>query len=49
MGVVLVVVEVRLRQLPVEVVARPDTGLDVAVGIAVWGLMNSFPAWLVVL
>ena len=33
-GVVLVVAEVPLRQLPVPVVALPDTGLGVAAGIA---------------
>ena len=33
MGVVQVVAEVLLWQLPVPVVALPDTGLDVAVGI----------------
>ena len=33
MGVALVVAEVLLRQLPVPVVALPDTGLGVAVGI----------------
>ena len=48
MGVVLVVVGVLLRQLPVPVVALPGTGLDVAVGIAIWGLVGSFLAWLVV-
>ena len=49
MGVALVVAEVLLRQLPVPVVALPGTGLDVAVGIALWGLVGSFLAWLVVL
>ena len=49
MGVVLVVVEVLLRQLPVLVVVLPDTGLVVAAGIALWGLVCSFLAWLVVL
>ena len=34
MGVTLVVAEVVLRQLPVAVVALPDTGLGVAAGIA---------------
>ena len=48
-GVALVVVEVLLRQLLVLVVALPDTGLDVAVGIALWELVGSFPAWLDVL
>ena len=37
MGVVLVA-EVLLQQLPVPVVALPDTGLGVAVGIVLWGL-----------
>ena len=49
MGVALVVAEVPLRQLRVPVVALPDTGLGVAAGIALWGLVCSFPAWLVVL
>ena len=49
MGVALVVAEVLLQQLPVPVVALPDTGLDVAAGIAQWGLVYSFLAWLVVL
>ena len=49
MGVALVVVEVLLRQLPVPVVALPGTGLGVAVGIALWELVDSFLAWLVVL
>ena len=48
MGVALVVVEVPLRQLPVPVVALPGTGFGVAVGIALWGLVGSFLAWLVV-
>ena len=48
-GVPLVVVEVLLRQLPVPVVALPDTGLGVTAGIALWGLVGSFLAWLVVL
>ena len=48
MGVVLVVVGVLLRQLPVLVVALPDTGLGVAAGIALWGLVGSFLAWLIV-
>ena len=34
MGVALVVMEVLLRQLPVPVVALPDTGLGVAARIA---------------
>ena len=49
MGVVLVVAEVLLRQLPVPVVALPDTGLVVGAGIAIWWLVGSFLAWLVVL
>ena len=49
MGVALVVVEVLLWQLRVPVVALPGTGLDVAVRIALWGLVGSFLAWLVVL
>ena len=49
MGVALVVVEVLLRQLPVPVVALAGTGLDMAVGIALWRLVGSFLAWLVVL
>ena len=49
MGVVLVVAEVLLQQLPVPVVALPDTGLGVAARIALCGLVGSFPAWLVVL
>ena len=49
MEVALVVAEVRLRQLPVPVVALLDTGLGVAAGIVQWGLAGSFLAWLVVL
>ena len=49
MGMALVVVEVLLWQLPVPVVALLGTGLGVAVGIALWGLVGSFLAWLVVL
>ena len=49
MVVALAVVEVLLWQLPVPVVVLPGTGLDVAVGIALWGLVGSFLAWLVVL
>ena len=49
MGLGLVVAEVLLQQLPVPVVALPNTGLDVAVGIALWGLVCSFLNWLVVL
>ena len=49
MGVALVVAEVLLRQLPVPVVALPGTGLGVAMGIALWGLVRSFLGWLVVL
>ena len=49
MEVVQVVAEVLLWQLPVPVVALPGTGLSVAVGIALWGLLGSFLAWLVVL
>ena len=48
-GVALVVEVVLLQQLLVLVVALPDTGLDVAVGIALWDLVGSFLAWLVVL
>ena len=48
-GVVQVVVEVLLQQLPVPVVALPGTGLGVAVGIVLWGLVGSFLAWLVML
>ena len=44
MEVVQVVAEVLLRQLPVPVVALPGTGLGVAAGIALWGLVGSFPA-----
>ena len=43
------VAEVLLWQLPVPVVALPDIGLSVAAGIAIWGLVGSFLAWLVVL
>ena len=49
MGVALVVAEVLLQQLPVPVVALPDTGLGMAVGIVLWGLVGSLLAWLVVL
>ena len=49
MGMVLVVVGVLLRQLPVPVVALPGTGLGVGAGIALWGLVGSLLAWLVVL
>ena len=49
MVVVQVVAEVLLQQLLVPVVALSDTGLDVAVGIALWGLVCSFLNWLVVL
>ena len=49
MGVALVVVEVLLPQLPVPVVALPDTVLGVAAGIALRGLVGSVLAWLVVL
>ena len=49
MEVVQVVAEVLLRQLPVAVVALPGTGLGVAMGIALWGLVGSLIAWLVVL
>ena len=49
MGVALVVAEVLLRQLPVPVVALPDTGLGVAAGIALWGPVGSLLAWLDVL
>ena len=49
MGVAPVVVEVLLWQLPVPVVALPGTGLGVAVGITLWGLVGSFLAWLVML
>ena len=49
MEVALVVAEVLLRQLPVPVVALLDTGLSVAAGIALWWLVGSFLAWLVVL
>ena len=49
MEVALVVAEVLLRQLPVPVVVLPDTELGVAMGIALWGLVGSFLAWLVVL
>ena len=48
-GVVLVAAEVLLQQLPVPVVVLPDTGPGVAAGIALWGLVDSFLAWLVVL
>ena len=44
MEVALVVAEVLLRQLPVPVVVLPDTGLGVAMGIALWGLVGSFLA-----
>ena len=40
MGVVLVVAEVLLPQLHVPVVALPDTGLGVAAGIALQGLVR---------
>ena len=43
MGVV-VVAEVLPRQLPVAVVALPDTGFGVAVGIVLWGLEGSLLA-----
>ena len=49
MGVILVVAGVLPWQLPVPVVALPDTGLIVAAGIALWGLVGSFLAWLIVL
>ena len=49
MGVALVVAEILLPQLLVPVVTLPDTGLDVAAGIALWGLVCSFLAWLVML
>ena len=49
MGVALVVAEVLLTQLPVPIVALPDSGVGVAAGIAPWGLVGSFLAWLVVL
>ena len=49
MQVALVVAEVLLRQPSVPVVAPPDTGLGMAAGIALWGLVGSFLAWLVVL
>ena len=39
-GVARVVAEVLLQQLPVPVVALPDTGLRVAIGIALWGLVG---------
>ena len=48
-GVALVVAEVLLQQLPVPVVALPNTGLGLAAGIALQGLVCSFLAWLVVL
>ena len=48
-GVVQVVVEVLLQQLPVPVVVLSGTGLGVAVGIALWGLVGSFLVWLIVL
>ena len=47
MGVILVVAGVLPWQLPVPVVALPDTGLGVSAGIALWGLVGSFLAWLV--
>ena len=40
---------VLLRQVLVPVVALRDTGLSVAAGIALWGLVGSFLAWLIVL
>ena len=43
MGVVLVA-EVLLQQLPVPVVALPDTGLSVAAAIALYRLAGSFLA-----
>ena len=46
---VLVVPEVLLRKLLVPIVVLPDIGLSVAVGIALWGLAESFLVWLVVL
>ena len=49
MEVVQVVAEVLLPQLPAPVVALPGTGLGVPVGIALWGLVGSFLAWLVVI
>ena len=49
MGVVLVVAEVLLQLLAVPVVALPDTGLGMAVGIVLWRLVGSFLAYLVVL
>ena len=49
MGLALLVAEILLRQLPVPVVALPDTGLGVTAGIALWGLVGSFLAWLIVL
>ena len=49
MRVAPVVAEGLLRQLLVPVVALPGTGLGVAVGIALWGLVGSLLAQLVVL
>ena len=48
MGVVLVA-EILLRQLPVPVVALPNIGFGVAVGILLWGLVGSVLRWEVVL
>ena len=44
MEVVLMVVYVLLQQLPVPAVVLPDTALDIAVGIVLWGLAASFLA-----
>ena len=49
MRVALVVAEVLVQQLPVPVVVLPDTELYVAAGIALWRLVCSFLAWLVVI
>ena len=49
MELVVVVVEVHLHRLPVPAVVLHELVLGVAVGIVIWGLVGSFPAWQVVL
>ena len=49
MGVVQVVAEVLLQQLPVLAVVLSHIGVTVAGWIVLWGLAGSFLAWLVVL
>ena len=49
MELVLVVAEVLLQLLPVPAVVLLDIGLGVALAIVLWGLGDSFRAWLGVL